>query len=59
MINQLVEQSKNIADMLNAKANAKLTIKHIWKDIISFLRAGTVEENLFGTNKRFQIRMAT
>ena len=59
MINQLVVQSKNIADMLNAKENAKLTIKHIWKDIIGFLRAVTVDENLFGTNKHFQVTMAT
>ena len=59
IVNQLVEQSKNIADMLNAKTNAKLTIKHIWKDMVSFLRMGTVDEKALETAKRFQIRTAT
>ena len=59
LINQLVEQSENIDQMLNASVNSKLTIKHIWKDMISIFKAGNIEQETLDNSARTQIRMAT
>ena len=56
MINQLAEHSQDIVDMLGK--NKKLTIKHIWKDLISILKIGIIEEKDLVTNDRTQVRLA-
>jgi len=56
MINQLAEHSQDIVDMLGK--NKKLTIKHIWKDLISILKIGIIEEKDLVPNNRTQVRLA-
>lgn len=56
MINQLAEHSQNIVDMLDN--NNKLTIKHIWKDLISILKIGIIEGKDLVPNDRTQVRLA-
>jgi pterin-4a-carbinolamine dehydratase len=56
MINQLAEQSNHIADMF--EAHKKFTLKHIWKDLISVLKIGVIEEKDFVINARIQVRLA-
>jgi hypothetical protein len=56
MINQLAEHSKTIADML--EADKKLTIKHLWKDLISVLKIGRIEEKDLAIAGRTQVRLA-
>ena len=56
MINQLAEHSKNITDML--EADKKLTIKHLWKNLISVLTIISIEEKDLAINDRIQIRLA-
>lgn len=56
MINQLVAHSKNIEDMLDT--NKKLTIKHLWKDLISVLKILIIEEKDLTLTNRGQVRLA-
>lgn len=56
MINQLAEHSQNITDMLNA--HKKLTIKHLWKDLISVMKIVFIEDKDFEAANRCQIRLA-
>ena len=56
MINQLVEKSSNIAYVL--KKDAKLTVKHIWKQLIGTLTYIVISEADFMTEQRYQIRLA-
>ncbi len=55
LINQLVEHSTNIMDML--AANAKITIKHLWKQLLSWFTCMRVGEDEFESVKRCQIRL--
>lgn len=56
MINQLAEHSKSITTLLGT--NKKLTIKHIWKDLISVLKMLIIEESHLEFNSKTQIRLA-
>jgi hypothetical protein len=56
MINQLAEHGDMITAM--KKCNDKLTIKHLWTDLISVLKICTIEENNIEINNRFQVRLA-
>ena len=55
LINQLAEHSSNIVEML--AANAKLTIKHLWKQLISWFTCIPVNVDEFESIKRCQIRL--
>lgn len=57
LINQLVEHSSNIADILSD--NAKITIKHLWKQLISWFTCIAIDANdpILETAKRCQIRL--
>lgn len=57
LINQLVEHSSNIVDILSA--NAKITIKHLWKQLISWFTCTPPDatDTIFETDKRCQIRL--
>ncbi len=55
LINQLAEHSSNIVEML--AANAKLTIKHLWKQLISWFTCIPVNADEFESVKRCQIRL--
>lgn len=54
LINQLVEHSSNIVEM---RAKTKITIKHLWKQLISWFTCTLAEANEFETLKRCQIRL--
>src|ERR1022692_3501836 len=56
MINQLAAHTQNIVDMLDA--NKKLTIKHLWKDLISVLKIAIIEEKDMALTNRSQVRLA-
>jgi hypothetical protein len=53
IINQLVEKSSEIAVLL--QQNNKLTLKHLWKQWLSWMASNTAEMKL---NERFQIRLS-
>ena len=55
LISQLTEHSLNIANLL--KADAKLTIKHFWKQAIAWLTQAIADTADFGTIHRCQIRL--
>ena len=55
-INMLIEQSSNIAALL--KNDTKLTVKHIWKQLIGVLAYTVINEVDFATEQRYQIRLA-
>lgn len=55
IINQLVENSVEVAAIL--EANTKLTIKHLWKNLIGFLTFMVVNESDFDIRTHFQIRL--
>jgi len=57
LINQLVEHSANIADML--VNHSKLTIKHLWKQLLSWFTCTSPDVNdlTFEIAKRCQIRL--
>ena len=56
IINQLVEKSTEIVDLL--KANNKLTLKHLWKQLLAYLTSPIVDMTDFETTKKTQIRLA-
>jgi hypothetical protein len=56
MINQLAEHSTTITEMF--EADKKLTIKHLWKNLISVLETGIIEEKDLATTDCCQIRLA-
>lgn len=56
IINMLIEHSSNIAGLL--KNDTKLTIKHIWKQLIGTLTYIVINETDFVTEQRCQIRLA-
>jgi hypothetical protein len=56
MINQFAEHSQHIAAML--QSNKKLTLKHIWKDLIGLLSFTNLNESDFEIEIHFQIRLA-
>ena len=56
IINQLIEHSSNIAALL--KKDTKLTIKHIWKQLIGTLTYIIINETDFVKEQRCQIRLA-
>lgn len=55
-INQLTEHSSHIAGLL--KEDSKLTVKHLWKQLIATLTCLAINEADLVTEKRFQIRLA-
>ena len=56
MINQLVEHSKNIVGLLGAQN--KLTIKHLWKDMVSVMKIAVIETKDLELTNRYQVRLA-
>jgi hypothetical protein len=56
IINQLVEKSGEITALL--KANGKLTIKHLWKQLLSRLTLCEMDTAAFTLTGREQIRLA-
>jgi hypothetical protein len=56
MVNQLAEHSDFIAAML--EKYKKLTIKHLWKELICYLKMEIADETDFELNDRFQVRLA-
>ncbi len=56
MINQFAEKSNQIVEMLNA--HKKMTIQHIWKDLISVMKVGCIEESDFEITTRIHIWLA-
>ncbi len=56
MINQLVEHSKNIVDLVGAQN--KLTIKHLWKDMVSVMKIAVIETKDLELTNRYQVRLA-
>ena len=56
IINQLAEHSLEIAHML--RDSDKLTIKHLWKELISVLTMIVIEEKDIELTSRFQVRLA-
>lgn len=56
IINQLVEKSTEIVDLLTT--NNKLTLKHLWKQLLAALTTAIVDMALFETTKKTQIRLA-
>lgn len=56
LINQLIEHSSHIAGLL--KDDTKLTIKHLWKQLLGTLTYIAINETDFVTAKRCQIRLA-
>lgn len=56
MINQLAEHSKSMTEMLDA--NKKLTIISLWKNLISVLKMGGIQERDLAITARGQMRLA-
>ena len=56
MINQLAEHSKNIAAIL--ATDKKLTIKHLWKDLLSVLKIVIIEQRDLIITTKIKIRLA-
>jgi hypothetical protein len=54
-INQLVEHSSNVAALCIGRT--KLTIKHLWGDLIAYLKMIAVEQSVLEVEDRFQIRL--
>lgn len=55
-LNQLIEKSTEITALL--KANGKLTIKHLWKQLLSSFSCSIIDLKEIELNKRTQIRLA-
>lgn len=55
-INQLVEHSSNIADLLNE--HAKMTVKHLWQDFLAYVKILEISESVLELENNFQIRLA-
>jgi hypothetical protein len=56
MINQLAEHSKSMTEMLDT--NKKLTIISLWKNLISVLKMGIIQEKHLVITGRGQMRLA-
>ena len=56
MINQFTIHSNNITALLNT--DTKLTIKHIWKQLMAWLTCCIASETDFEINNRIQVRLA-
>jgi hypothetical protein len=56
MINQLAEHGDLITRM--KKSNTVLTIKHLWKNLLSVMQISTIEDVDIEINKPFQVRLA-
>jgi hypothetical protein len=56
IINQLVEKSTEIVALLNE--NKKLTIKHLWKQLLATMTSAIVNITEFEQNRKTQIRLA-
>jgi hypothetical protein len=55
LINQLVEHSSEIAAVL--KRDLKITVKHIWKQLLSWLTFSSLTETDLDLPERYQIRL--
>jgi hypothetical protein len=58
IINQLLIHSSTVADLM--KMDGKLTVRHLWKKLISFMDAGNIDPDEWEilTKRRCQIRLA-
>ncbi len=54
LINQLTEHSSNIVEL---KAKNKITIKHLWKQLLNWFTSALADASEFETLKRCQIRL--
>lgn len=54
MINQIAEHG----DIITALKKSKVTVKHLWKDLVCVLKMCTISEHDIEPNNRFQVRLA-